>query len=158
MKEYLISAIAVCAVCALVDTLSPDGKMGKGVSFALSVAVTLALISPLFSAFSGIREKSESLVYEIGSAYDGAQSDYGLEGATAIAAGEGISEAISEKFGIDREYINVECQITLIGDVVIFERVTVGLSGVGIFADTVGIEKYISDSLGAECEVRLLER
>lgn len=157
MKEYLVSAIAILAICAIVDNISPDGKMKKSVSFALSLAVTLALISPLACAFSELREKSENFIYEMESAYDGAFENSTLEYTTSEAANEGIKAAVAEKFGIDRSNLEAKCKLNIIGESVIFEKVEILLSGKGIFADTVGIKKYVSDSLGCECEVRLLE-
>ncbi len=158
MKEYLTSVIAVAAICAIIDTLSPDGKMKKSVSFALSLAVTLALLSPLSFSISGIKEKSESFISEIESAYDGAYSNSSLEYTTSEAANEGIKEAISGKFGIDKSNIEAKCKLNIIGETVVFEKVEIFLYGKGIFADTVGIKKYVSESLGCECEVKLLDR
>ena len=158
MKEYLVSAIAVAAICAVVDMISPDGKMKKSVSFALSLAVTLALVSPLSFSLSGIKEKSEAFISEVESAYDTSYSDTSLEYTTSEAANEGIKKAISEKFGIDKVNIETKCALDIIGEAVIFEKVEIYLYGKGIFADTAGIKKYVSDSLGCECEVKLLDR
>ena len=156
MREYLVSAVAVCALCALADTLFPDGKLKKEMSFALSLVVVLVLVSPLFSALSNIDEMGQGFISELEDLdtqhYEGELYDVGerlLE--------EGIARTLCERFSLSESELGADATISFIGDELLVERVEISLSGSAIFSDIHEIKKYVQRQICDECEVILLE-
>ena len=159
MKEYVTVAVAVCAVCALAGALAPDTKMTKQVNFILSLAVMTSLVTPILRAIPSVEEMGQELLYQMGEEYsqDGSDNFY-LDSVTQNAVNEGVKRSLCQALGIREECVTVECHFNVVGGDVIFERVSVCLSGEGIFADVVAIKRYIQKNLCEYCEVRMLEK
>ena len=159
MKEYVTSAVAVCAICAIASALAPDTKMTRQVNFLLSLAVMASLVTPILSSVPYVEEMGRELLYQVCEEYssDGSANSY-LDGVTQNAVNEGVRRSLCKELGIREECGVVECQFTVVGDDVIFEKVFVSLSGEGIFADISAIKRYIRKNLCEHCEVRMLEK
>ena len=157
MKEYLLSVVAVCAVCALVGAISVQGKMKKQINFVLSLAIVTTLVTPIFSAIPSIDDMGRELLQEIGEEYssDGVTNTK-LQSITSEALNRGIERALCAEFSLDAEGVLVESKSNLIGDELIFEYIKVTLSGRAVFADSKAIKRYIQKNLCEECEVILL--
>ena len=157
MREYAISFIMVSLLCAVVSVLSPEGKMKKSVSFSLSLVLICVLIFPLFGALGDIENISQDFFGEIDISDSGEIVNSDFERETEVAICDGLVNALSDKFGISKDNIKVDCGIRIIGSDLIFENVEITLFGRAVFSDINKIEDYIEDSLGCECEVYLLE-
>lgn len=157
MREYLISAIIVSLLCAIVSALSPEGKMKKSISFALSAVLICVLISPLFYLITDFDAIGGEFFSDFEIKENGELENKEFEAQTQKAINLGIARDVSERFNIDEDNISVDTDIEIIGSEILFLKVDIFLKGRGAFADIVGIEKYIEKSMGTECEVRLLE-
>ncbi len=157
MREYIICAVMVSLLCAIVSALSPEGKMKKSISFALSAVLMCVLISPLFYLITDF----DAIGGEFFSGFEiegnGELENKEFEAQTQKAVNLGIARDISQRFNIDEENISVDTDIEIIGSEILFLKVDIFLKGRGIFADIHGIEKYIEKSMGTKCEVHLIE-
>ncbi len=157
MREYAISLIMVSLLCAVLSTLSPEGKMKRPISFSLSLVLLCVLISPLFGALGNIKDISQEFFLNTDVSSDEPVANPDFEKETEDAICEGLIIALSDKFGMSEENIKAKCKIKIIGSEVLFLRVEITLSGRAVFSDIRKIEEYIESSLGCECEVYLLE-
>lgn len=157
MKEYFTSFALTALVVGLASVLSPDGKMKKSVSLALSLVLMSALVLPLFNELARLDDANFNLHIDFGETEDGEIINDSLENTTREAVNLGIRRELCERFGIDERLVSVDTELKIIGSEVIFLRVDVYLSGAGMFSDLPGIKKHIENSLGAECEVHLNE-
>ena len=158
MKEYITVAVSVCAICAIASALAPDTKMTKQVNFLLSLAVMASLVTPILSAIPYVEEMGRELLYQVGEEYSGGSSESYLDTVTQNAVNEGVRRSLCQELGIREECVAVECQFNVVGGDVIFEKVSVGLSGEGIFADISAIKRFIQKNLCEHCEVSMLEK
>ena len=158
MKEYVTVAVSVCAICAIASALAPDTKMTKQVNFLLSLAVMASLVTPILSAIPYVEEMGRELLYQVGEEYSGGSSESYLNTVTQNAVNEGVRRSLCQELGIREECVAVECQFNVVGGDVIFEKVSVGLSGEGIFADISAIKRFIQKNLCEHCEVSMLEK
>ena len=152
MKEYITSAITVCAVCAVVNMLCESNKLEKQIRFVLSLCVVAVICAPVLSSLDGIGAAAESFIYELG-ASENIDASHALG---SEAAGVWIEDTLCRKFGIKKENIEVSASIEIIGEQVIFERACVYLSGGGALANIPEIKKYVQNALGCECEVNIV--
>ena len=157
MREYALSLIMISLLCAVVSTLSPEGKMKRPVSFSLSLVLLCVLISPLFDALGDVKNISQDFFLNTDISNGESVTNPDFEKETEDAICEGLIIALSEKFGLAEDNIVAKCKIRIIGSEVIFLRVEITLSGKAVFSDIRKIEEYIESSLGCECEVYLLE-
>ncbi len=157
MREYLVSLSMTALIVAFASVLSPDGKMKKSVSLALSLILISALVLPLFNALANLDDVNYNLHIDFKETEDGEIANDSLEKTTKDAVNLGIKRALCERFDIEEDCVSVDTELKIIGSEVIFLRVDVHLTGTGIFSDLPRIKKYIKSSLGAECEVYLSE-
>lgn len=142
MKEILYGVMVVSLCAGIVCFLSPDGRNGgvkKQIGLAVSVAVCLALISPLKAVINDVGadvalpELSETL-FELSGRAD------------AVLSGE-LEYAVTEKFGIKNAKVVTEIDDT---DPQILRLISAELYGEG---DLVAASEYLSGLLGCRVTV-----
>ena len=157
MRDYLVSFAMTSLLVALASVLSPDGKIKRSVSLALSVILISALMLPLFRTLKSLDYVNNNLHIDLDENRSGEVVNEDFDSATERAVNEGLRKAICEKFDIDGDCVSIEASLDIIGDELIFLGVDIYLSGTGAFSDLPRIKKYIDGSLGTECEVYIVE-
>ena len=129
MRDILYAVMTVSLCAGIVCFLSPEGKNGglkRQIGFAVSVAVCLALVSPLKKADTGT----------------------GLSGrADEVIRGE-LEYAVTEKFGIKNAHVTLEFDRS---DSQSLRLISAGLSGEG---DLSAAAAYLSEVLGCPVTVK----
>jgi len=153
MKEYISAMLTVSAAAGIISSFAPEGgNLSKYVKYALSLAVTILLLSPLSSALDALFEFADSFDYDTNSSetVELPRELYEeMVTRTEKAVTEALCGAVKEKYGID-------ISMTLILDdsdysSVIIEGAEVTMHDAdALYRDAV--EKYISDIL--DCKVK----
>ena len=157
MRDYLVSFAMTSLFVALASVLSPDGKIKRSVSLALSVILISALTLPLVSTLGSLDDVNYNLHIDFDESQNGEIVNEDFESTTERAINEGLRKAVCERFDIEKDCVSVEARIDIIGSELVFSRVEIYLSGTGVLSDLPRIKKYIEGSLGTECEVYLVE-
>lgn len=144
MRDILCAVMTVSLCAGIVCFLSPEGKNGgirRQVGFAVSIAVCLALISPLKRVLSG--GDPEFSIPGIS-----ADTGEGLPArAEAVIRGE-LEYAVTEKFGIRNAAVTLEFDET---DPMSLRLISAELSGEG---DLSAAAEYLSGVLGCPITVK----
>ncbi len=142
---YIASALALGVIAALAVSLSHEKYRGV-VGFLMSLLVILPLISPIFSIIGGEFSLPEFEEYLPGAGY--------IE-ISERAYVSGAKTALAEEFSIEEENISFSGS-DFDFEKMRFGKISVVLSGSAVFADTKGIEKWLTDNFtlsGGKCEV-----
>ena len=151
MGEYILSAIVISAVFAILGSLSYSQSTEGRERIALSVLLLYFLVFPLPGIAHGIADFDVSI-------FDGQvvlpeDGEYELVAREAFC--EGVREAVSDKYGIKKDGIEVGVVGFDFGKMRA-EKIKILLSGVGALADWRSIEKYVTELGLGECEVEIL--
>ncbi len=144
MRDILYAVMTVSLCAGIVCFLSPEGKDGglkRQIGFAVSVAVCLALVSPLKKALTG----SE---FDFSFPDIAADTGIGLSGrADEVIRGE-LEYAVTEKFGIKNAHVTLEFDTS---DSQSLRLISACLSGEG---DLAAASAYLSEVLGCPVTVK----
>lgn len=151
MQGYLQTIVIVCVVSAVASTVAAPGKTRAAVQFVLSLAVVLALLSPLSKLGSGHTDFLSALLEEWNApaAEDEAATRW-LDDRLTAATESGLAAALCDRFGLPDGGVRVTLHTE--GGVPV-SPVTVSLSGGAVSADAPGIVRYIEKNLGLECKI-----
>lgn len=144
MRDILYAVMTVSLCAGIVCFLSPEGKDGglkRQIGFAVSVAVCLALVSPLKKAFTGCG-------FDFSFPDIAADTGTGMsEIADGVLRGE-LEYAVTEKFGIKNAHITLEFDTS---DAQSLRLISACLSGEG---DLSAAAAYLSEVLGCAVTVK----
>ena len=105
MKEMVLTLISTAAAATIFGMIIPDGAMKKYVSFVVSLAITLALLSPVMKVVGLIRENRLDTW--------GFDNEISLPSGISANADSLISlsivRALCEKFSLDSDDLSVRC-------------------------------------------------
>ena len=153
MGGYVISVVAVGAICALVTLMSPEGELGKQVKVVVGIVLISMSISPLISLVRGLQGLDiSSLVPE----YEEEKAEYesifyeGFLAAEEKNAKDGIAVMICDRFGIERSDLSVSLRVCGDGGVRRIERIFITLYGSAVWKDTEEIERYLGELFSCE--------
>lgn len=144
MRDILYAVMTVSLCAGIVCFLSPEGKDGglkRQIGFAVSVAVCLALVSPLKKAVSGsgVDFSFPDIAADTGSGMS--------EIADGVLRGE-LEYAVTEKFGIKNAHVTLEFDTS---DSQSLRLISACLSGEG---DLSAAAAYLSEVLGCAVTVK----
>lgn len=139
MKEMVLTLISTAAAATIFGMIIPDGAMKKYVSFVVSLAITLALLSPVMKVVGQICENRLDIL--------GFTDEISLPSGITTNADSLISlsivRALCEKFSLDSDDLSVRC---VDGNIVINVEKRFGL----IASD---LEDYTLRKFGLKAEV-----
>ena len=156
MKDYALSLLTVLIFSALATLVAPTGKGERAVRFALSLAVLLALVSPLLGE-GGLQELTAGgapLVTDAAEEARAAGALYYLDAERARMK-ETLESALCTRFHLARDALSLDIEIYYQEDENLFgvTQIRVHLYGAGCLADAAGILSLLEKETGAECEV-----
>lgn len=149
MKEYLATVLLTAASAAILSLLSPAGKTRRYVSFALSVAVMLALLAPLASS----RDLS-ALIPELGD-IEMPPLDT-AEDLVLHEAERALTEEIARTLSIPEEAISIELSGQGQGEAFRIASVTARLSR-EYASYLAAVSQYLRREVNSKCEVSVYE-
>ncbi len=144
---YILICLVSVAFCSFISYTGSDSSASK---FASSSILLAAIAIPLISAVSSLSEIDFAVPDEEYSGIYGEVAENTVEDAFC----RGIKYAVSDKFSLDYDLIEVSCNFFDMNNMCA-ETVVITLSGKAVYADGVGIEKYIENEKFGECEVIL---
>ena len=105
MKELVLTLISTAAAVTIFGMIIPDGAMKKYVSFVISLAITLSLLSPIMEVVESIQqEQIGTWKYKEGIALPA-----GISANVDSLISLSIVRALCEKFSIGPDDISVRC-------------------------------------------------
>lgn len=148
MREYLTSLVIVCAMCAVMQMLTPDGSsISHGMSFAMAVVILFVVVLPIPSLLSEARDSLRDIeLPRADGTFDGVAW---VESVSEEAIERALATAIEEEFDIRGVRVDATLEESAV------TKTEVVLTGASAFADGKGIKKYVEESLGCVCEVIL---
>ena len=139
MREMVLTLISTAAAATIFGMIIPDGAMKKYVSFAISLAITIAILSPIINVVGLIRENRLDTW--------GFANEISLPSGISANADSLISlsivRALCEKFSLGPDDLSVRC---VGGNIVINVEKRFGL----IASD---LEDYTLRKFGLKAEV-----
>ena len=143
MKEYLITLLVVSAAAAICGELTYRSADG-GYRFAAGILVAYAILSPLSEVIESFRIEDFIVIgdaeLEDSEAYEAARDAFCL----------GIEQAVCQEFSISEDNISVFVSGFDVRRMRC-ERITVFLSGKGIFTDYERIKSFVGGLGYGEC-------
>ncbi|MBQ7010750.1 MAG: hypothetical protein IJN63_03500 [Clostridia bacterium] len=146
MKNAIYIICGASLLCSLLGVLSPNGGMGKFVSFVIS----LVMLAVVFSAVSGIDVQLFAELPEIEN--NGFSSAEWLVEQSAKEIGRSVSEYLNAKYEMTEAKISVTVDDVDINAIVLC-RVTVDLRGTDAVRGVHEAETELESLLGCEVEV-----
>lgn len=147
MREYAICVFVICAVISGGSMLS-YGKHKTMEKCAIGLLLLYIIIAPVADYLKQTDFPNFEYQEEMG------ELDGGYEEISEEAFKEGISDAVCQKFSIDKKNIRV-----LIEDfdfsTMSCSKIRIFLSGRGVFTDYKAIESYVNEMNLGECECEI---
>lgn len=151
MKEYLISVIGVCALCFIVNQVSFDSNK-KYISFVCGLCALAVISGPIINALEwladfnidGYIEDESCIDKECESIFESYVKDRYLDEIKMI-----VKSDICAKYELDESCVEVYLQI--VGEDL--EKITLSLTGKGIFANTNDMVIYIENKYSCKAEM-----
>lgn len=148
MNAYFISVAAAALICSLCEALTPEeGGLRKTLSIASAVLLIITLMSPV-----------RDIAVSLGSIFDGVDEDVTAgtvseEYRTALASQTAAAAAVyaEDKFSVPAKSMRIT--VTIPDGASIPDKVTVRLTGDGMWASSTALEEYLTDKLGVKCAV-----
>ncbi len=153
MVGYLGTLIAVGAVVAFSGFISYGGECDKTVKSAIGIIILSTLISPVLSLFNSVSS------LDIDKLFDVSREDISIEDSLYYKTAEenfalGIEGLLREELGLSSDEIDVHLEgfdMTMMRA----EKITIILSGKGVYADYRRVVETIKTEKLGECEVKL---
>ena len=149
MKEYMTSVFAVSALLSFLSLVSYKSSLESTRKLTFGLILLSVVITP---AIAAVGEISKFDVKEFVPKPESSQGDLPKLYESAFA--DGIADAVCEKFELRRSDVRVLVE----GFVSVewrCEKIRIILSGVAVFADTAGIERFINRLDIGECEAEI---
>ena len=151
MTAYLSAILAAGGVYAVLLAVMPEREeLRKTVSFVLSLAILLLILSPL------LNRNADGNIFDIFDNIESGESesegkDY-LDRETREAYLRGIKAAIAEEFNIEEKDISLS---PVFGEEAALVSLTVTLSGSAVLCDLIRLERYGRENFCESFEVML---
>lgn len=160
MTEYLMMLLGASLIVAAVTILAPDGGLSRSMRLLTSLFLVAILLSPLLTVIERLSEYSngEILLPWEEEASPSPFEDQ-LQGTLDSASKQYFTEALTRH--LENEFSmktgNVRCEVlwTETDNGILPSKITVLLSGQGIWKDTAAIEKHVQTLLGCSCVTAL---
>lgn len=137
--------------------LYPDDKGGvrKALDLCLSLCLLCAVIAPIGGMIAEAKEEIDLSGLELPDI--DASADSAIYAALAEASrGEievKLAELIGKRFDLEEDEVGVSASVMADENGITITRITVWLSGRGVFTDPREIKSFVSDYTDAECEI-----
>lgn len=153
MTEYLYGLIAIGAVTFIAGLISYGGECDRTIKGALGVVLLSFIISPILTLFGSLSD------IDFGGIFDYSDEDIKIEDSLYYKTAEesfcvGIERLLSEELNIPSDDIEVYTEGFSLGEMRA-KRITIILSGSGVYADYRRVINTIEREGLGECEVRL---
>lgn len=148
MKGYLVGVVAVAALVSLASLFLKGKETERTAKIAFGLILLCEMLLPLAELLPTVWEKLDGEISVPGTE-EGAPL-YEKTGERAFA--EGITRAVSEKFGIPVEQIDVRLE-SFDFQAMRAEKIFLTLRGRGALSDPKRVERYITESGLGDCEV-----
>ncbi|MBQ8208227.1 MAG: stage III sporulation protein AF [Clostridia bacterium] len=159
MKGYILSVIAVAALGSIASGICPDGE-GQGLKKAVSLIMSLLLITavgkPIISLVGAFDFSSDEIIDRLTESQKASYEDIWQSTFSDITeenSENAVTELLMEEFDLEKEDFSVNCELISENDAFKIKKITVELSGGGIFKNPRRIEKLLSEKIGCECIV-----
>ena len=152
MKEYIVSMMVISIICFIAKELLSSSSMASHISFVCGICIFCVAIMPLVDSIEKIRDISFDVVddeSEMEQEYGSIFEDY-IENAQIDEIKTQIRDAVSDKFSLDPSEVEIYLKYNS-GSEKKLERVTVGLLGSAVFANSNEIKSYLDERL--DCEI-----
>lgn len=148
MNAYFISVAAAAIICSLCEALTPeDGGLRKALSIASAALLIITLISPVKDIAVSLGAIFE--VTEENPTSGTISEEYRATIASKIASA--AAAYASDKFSVPMKSMKITVGIP--DEALVPDKVTVRLTGDGMWASASALEEYLTDKLGVECKV-----
>ncbi len=148
MKGYLVGVVAVAALVSLASLFLKGKETERTAKIAFGLILLCEMLLPLSELLPTVWEKLGGEI-SVPGAEEGTPL-YEETGERAFA--DGIARAVSEKFGIPREQIDVRLE-NFDFPSMRAEKIFLTLRGRGALSDPKTVERYITESGLGDCEV-----
>ncbi len=162
MKEYILGIVTFALAVGLCDLLVPAGER-EGLRRAVRLVAGLCLLCLLIAPFGEIkatlsewdpRHWIEKLEQEAQQSYE-EQMKEKLTAATAEGWRQGLSELLTELFGLREQDMTWQIEWEMGGESLRARHIYLSLRGKAVFCDPREIEAAVQEAAGCECTVSL---
>ena len=156
MKTYFLSLIASALCVAMISIIAPDGSISKYVRLLSSLLLICVLISPIRELTGTLRDIANgdfSLPqFEIPDR-DDAQDEFDsqLDSTSKTYFLQSLTRLLEREFDIETGDVRCVAVWDDSGEESVPLRITVILSGTGIWKNPKEIEPYVAKLIGCEC-------
>lgn len=159
MKIYILSIVGAALLCAVVTSLSPDGKNGgivKHVRLLAALALLCVIVGPALSFVKTLvnADFNSYISVPTDDLYSSSEKLFAEKLSEMNAAGleNEIEKCLASEFDINVNDMSVRAEYEASGDGVRFTRILVTLSGKAMFQNPHKIEDYVKTVTGLPCD------
>lgn len=156
MGTYIISLLSASLAVAIIGILAPDGGVSKHLRLFSSLFLICVLTVPVTNAIKHIQSLTNG-DFDLSDFEESVESDLleqmqsGMDESSKAFFLDSLSQMLASEFAISEGDVRCVAKWGEQDGNLYPQRMTVVLSGSGIWKDTAKIEQFVSDLLGCEC-------